>query len=235
MKPSLMNDWKNVLRSELDKPYFHGLLQCLTQAYEEQTIYPAQPAIFNALHYTSYADVKVVILGQDPYHGPGQAHGLSFSVLPGVKTPPSLKNIYNELHADLGYSVPDHGCLVPWAQQGVLLLNNVLTVREGEAASHQGIGWERFTDAVIAELNKRERPIAFVLWGKHAQEKAAAIDSTRHRVLESPHPSPLSARRGFFGSRPFSKVNAWLQSVQETPIDWRIPPLAELEAAAAGK
>ncbi|NBC73452.1 uracil-DNA glycosylase [Paenibacillus sacheonensis] len=235
MKPSFENDWSKMLAPELEQPYFYKLLRAVDQEYEEGIVYPAQSAIFNALRYTSYEQVKVVILGQDPYHGPGQAHGLSFSVMPGVKKPPSLQNMFKELHDDLGCSIPDHGCLLPWAKQGVLLLNTVLTVRDGQPASHQGLGWERFTDAVIGELNKREQPAVFVLWGKHAQAKEALIDTARHFVLASPHPSPLSARRGFFGSRPYSKINACLRQVGAEEIEWQIPSLAELEAAAAGE
>ncbi|QHW34935.1 uracil-DNA glycosylase [Paenibacillus rhizovicinus] len=231
--PSFENDWSDILASELEQPYFQELLRSLAEQYEQEAIYPSPSAIFNAFRYTSYSEVKAVILGQDPYHGPGQAHGLSFSVLPGVKKPPSLLNMFKELHDDLGCSIPDHGCLEPWARQGVLLLNTVLTVRDGQPASHQGIGWERFTNHVIAELNKRETPVVFVLWGKHAQAKEALIDTGRHTVIASPHPSPLSARRGFFGSRPYSKINASLRQIGVGEISWRIPPLAELEAAAA--
>ena len=180
-------------------------------------------AIFNALHYTSYADTKVVILGQDPYHGPGQAHGLSFSVLPGVEPPPSLKNIFQELHDDLGCTIPNNGCLKPWADQGVLLLNTVLTVREHQAFSHHNQGWEQFTDRIIELLNEREKPMAFILWGSPARKKKVMITNPRHYIVESPHPSPLSANRGFFGSHPFSRVNQFLESCGETPIDWQLP------------
>lgn len=231
--PSIDNDWSAVLRSEMEQPYFQQLLGTLAAQYAEGNVYPAQSAIFDAFRYTAYAEAKVVILGQDPYHGPGQAHGLSFSVLPGVKKPPSLLNMLKELQSDLGCEMPDHGCLVTWARQGVLLLNTVLTVRDGEAASHQGLGWERFTDRVIAELNKRQKPIVFVLWGKHAQAKEKLIDTARHAVIASAHPSPLSARRGFFGSRPYSAINACLRDFGVSEIDWQLPPLAALEAAAA--
>jgi uracil-DNA glycosylase len=181
--------------------------------------------IFNALHYTSYHECKVVILGQDPYHGPGQAHGLSFSVKPGVKAPPSLVNIFKELHDDLGCKIPNNGCLLSWARQGVLLLNAVLTVREHQANSHKGIGWERFTDKVISLLNEREKPLAFVLWGGPARRKKAMITNPRHFIVESAHPSPLSAYNGFFGSHPFSKVNDFLTDTGQKPINWQIPDI----------
>jgi len=226
------NDWAVWLERELEQPYYQELRARLAREYKTKTVYPDMHDIFNALHYTSYEDTQVVIIGQDPYHGPRQAHGLSFSVQPGIKAPPSLQNIFKELQDDLGCPIPDHGCLVPWAKQGVMLLNNVLTVQAGLAASHQGMGWEKFTDAVIAALNERERPIVFILWGKHAMEKAAAIDRKRHFVITSPHPSPFAAHRGFFGSRPFSRANAFLREIGSREIDWCIPPLAELEASA---
>lgn len=182
--------------------------------------------IFNALHFTPYKNVKVVLLGQDPYHGPNQAHGLSFSVKPNVPIPPSLKNIFQELHDDLGCYIPDNGCLIPWARQGVLLLNTVLTVRQGEAHSHRGKGWEQFTDRVISLINNREKPAVFILWGRPAQSKLPLIDQTKHFIIRSPHPSPLSANRGFFGSRPFSKANRFLREIGETEIDWQIPNLS---------
>jgi uracil-DNA glycosylase len=226
------NDWAEILHREMDQPYYQALRAELAVRYRTSAVYPDMHDIFNALHYTGYEETRVVIIGQDPYHGPGQAHGLSFSVRPGVKAPPSLQNIFKELHDDLGCPIPDHGCLVSWAKQGVLLLNNVLTVQAGQAASHQGIGWERFTDAVIAALNERERPAVFILWGRHAQEKAAAIDTSRHYIIASAHPSPFAAHRGFFGSRPFSRTNAYLHNIGSPEIDWRVPMLAELEAAA---
>nr|WP_235946601.1 uracil-DNA glycosylase [Paenibacillus glycinis] len=232
LKPAFDNDWSRVLERIWDEPYVQQLLENVSRQYRQKTVYPKQDAIFNAFRYTDYADTKAVILGQDPYHGPGQAHGLSFSVLPGVKKPPSLLNMLKELQDDLGCDMPDHGCLIPWAKQGVLLLNTVLTVVDGQPASHQGMGWERFTDGVIAELNKREGPVVFVLWGKHAQAKESLIDTARHFVIASPHPSPLSARRGFFGSRPYSKINACLRQIGSEEIQWSIPSLAELEAAA---
>ncbi|RAP76601.1 uracil-DNA glycosylase [Paenibacillus montanisoli] len=223
------NDWAHVLGEELEKPYFQDLVSKLTVQYQTEKIYPESSAVFNALRFTTFEGTRVVIIGQDPYHGPGQAHGLSFSVLPGVKTPPSLQNIYKELQADLGCPIPDHGYLESWAKQGVLMLNNVLTVKEGLPASHQGIGWERFTDAVIAALNDRKQPVVFLLWGKHAQEKASGIDGERHYVISTAHPSPFAARKGFFGSRPFSRVNGFLRERGEPEIDWHIPMLAELE------
>lgn len=201
----------------------------LKKEYSEQTVYPEPNDIYNALHYTSYEKVKVVILGQDPYHGPGQAHGLSFSVKPGVNPPPSLKNIFIELQQDIGCEIPNHGSLVSWAKQGVLLLNTVLTVRRGQANSHKGKGWERLTDSVIDVLNKREKPVVFILWGRHAQMKKERIDTTRHFIIQSPHPSPFSARNGFFGSRPFSRANQYLEKINEEPIDWAIPSLEKLE------
>ncbi|MFB9325384.1 uracil-DNA glycosylase [Paenibacillus aurantiacus] len=225
------NDWASVLNGELDKPYYQKLRGFLAEQYRKENIYPNMHDIFNALHYTSYSNARVVIIGQDPYHGPGQAHGFSFSVQPGVRTPPSLQNIYKELKDDLGCAIPDHGHLLPWAKQGVLLLNNVLTVEAGKPASHQGIGWEAFTDAVIAALDKREKPLVFLLWGKHAQDKAASIDTSRHCVIASAHPSPFAAHRGFFGSRPFSRANAFLREDGQEEIDWCLPMLAELEAA----
>lgn len=231
MAPILQNDWAELLKDEFEQPYYQELRRFLIQEYRTRTVYPDMYDIFNALHYTSYADTKVCILGQDPYHGPGQAHGLSFSVKPGVPPPPSLQNIFKELHDDLGCPVPDHGCLEPWARQGVLLLNTVLTVRAGEPMSHRGQGWERFTDRVIAELSRRERPVVFILWGRPAREKKAMIDTQRHFIIESAHPSPLSAHYGFFGSRPFSRANACLQQAGMEPIDWALPPLAQLRGA----
>ncbi|WP_439744214.1 uracil-DNA glycosylase [Bacillus pseudomycoides] len=225
MEHILKNDWEPLLAPEFEKPYYQKLRQFLKEEYSTHVIYPKANDIFNALHYTSYEDTKVVILGQDPYHGPDQAHGLSFSVQPGVKTPPSLQNMYKELHADLGYEIPNNGYLVKWAEQGVLLLNAVLTVRQGEANSHKGKGWEHFTDRVIELLNEREKPLIFILWGRHAQAKKKLITNSNHHIIESVHPSPLSARRGFFGSKPFSKVNDLLSSMDEKKIDWKIPNL----------
>ena len=228
MSITLSNDWGYLLQDELEQPYYKELCDFLDEQYRSSVVYPELEDIFNALHYTSYEGTKVVIIGQDPYHGLGQAHGLSFSVQPGVRVPPSLQNIFKELKEDLGLEIPDHGSLVSWAKQGVLLLNNVLTVQSGEPASHQGKGWERFTDTIIRELNKRQQPVVFVLWGKHAQQKAAAIDENRHCIISSPHPSPFAARKGFFGSQPFSKANAFLRQTGVKEIDWQIPMLAQL-------
>ncbi|MBU7320563.1 uracil-DNA glycosylase [Paenibacillus oleatilyticus] len=225
MAAILQNDWAPLLEDQFQAPYYHQLRSFLKQEYATRTVYPDMHDIFNALHYTSYADTKVVILGQDPYHGPGQAHGLSFSVKPGIPAPPSLQNIFKELQSDLGCSIPDNGCLVPWAEQGVLLLNTVLTVRQGEAHSHKGQGWETFTDRVISLLNEREKPIVFVLWGSPAQQKMQLITERRHFIVRSVHPSPLSAHRGFFGSRPFSQVNDFLRSIGSVEIDWQLPNL----------
>lgn len=229
----LKNDWAPLLEEEFKKPYYIKLRQFLIKEYKTRIVYPNMYDIYNALHYTPFEETKVVILGQDPYHGPGQAHGLSFSVKPGVPPPPSLQNIFKELHADLGCPIPDHGCLEPWARQGVLLLNTVLTVRRGQANSHRGKGWEHFTDRVIEVLNARERPLVFILWGKNAQAKKDMIDASRHCIIESAHPSPYSAHYGFFGSRPFSRANAFLQQHGMEPIDWALPPLAELQRGEA--
>lgn len=218
----LAKDWQVLLDSEFAKPYYRELEHFLEQEYEQHHVYPRAENIYQALQLTPYEEVKVVILGQDPYHGPNQAHGLSFSVQPEVKIPPSLKNIYKELHQDIGCSIPNNGYLIEWAKQGVLLLNTVLTVREGEANSHRGKGWETFTTEVIRLLNEREKPMVFILWGKPAQSKMSLIDTTRHKVLTAPHPSPLSANRGFFGSKPFSKTNAYLKEWSIQEIDWQI-------------
>ena len=216
----LGNDWDTILADEWDKPYYQDLRYFLRVEYANQRIYPPMNDIFNALRYTSFADTKVVIIGQDPYHGAGQAHGLCFSVGPGVTPPPSLKNMFKELHSDLGLPEPPTGELTHWARQGVLLLNTVLTVREGQPTSHQGKGWEQFTDRVIAELNKKETPVVFLLWGAHAQRKAQIITNPLHYKLATVHPSPLSASRGFFGCRHFSKANALLEQHGLTPIEW---------------
>lgn len=217
------NDWAQYLNDELKKPYYQKLRAFLINEYRTHKVYPDMYAIFNALHYTSLADTKVVILGQDPYHGPGQAHGLSFSVLPGVTPPPSLLNIFKELATDIGCTIPNNGCLKPWADQGVLLLNTVLTVREHQANSHHGQGWEIFTDKIISTLNAREKPLVFILWGAPARRKKAMITNPKHYIIESAHPSPLSANCGFFGSRPFSRTNDFLRSIGETPVDWQLP------------
>ncbi|WP_232697990.1 uracil-DNA glycosylase [Brevibacillus daliensis] len=221
----LKNDWAPILEGEFEKPYYLQLRDFLKKEYQSKTIYPDKYDIFNALHHTSYKEIKVVILGQDPYHGPNQAHGLSFSVKPGVAIPPSLLNIYKELQSDLNISIPNHGHLTSWAEQGVLMLNTGLTVRAGEANSHRGMGWEIFTNEVIKAVNEKDEPVVFILWGRNAQEKRSMIDTKKHCVLESVHPSPLSARRGFFGSKPFSKANEFLQSNGRDPIGWQLPDL----------
>lgn len=218
----LQNDWAQYLDAEFEKDYYIKLRQALKQEYSRATVYPDMYNIFNALHMTSYAETKVLILGQDPYHGPDQAHGLSFSVREGIPFPPSLRNMLKELKEDLGIAMPKHGCLEGWAKQGVLLLNSVLTVRQGEPNSHRMLGWEIFTDRVIEVLNEREQPVVFILWGRHAQEKLGMIDQKRHFVLKAPHPSPLSANRGFFGSRPYSKTNEFLRSIGQTEINWAL-------------
>jgi uracil-DNA glycosylase len=225
MTTVLKNDWAPRLAGEFEKTYYQELREFLVGEYNTQTIYPDRYDIFSALHLTPYTETKVVILGQDPYHGPGQAHGLSFSVKPGVRIPPSLKNIYRELADDLGCEIPNHGYLEHWAKQGVLLLNTVLTVRQAQANSHRGKGWETFTDEVITQINQREQPVVFILWGRPAQLKKKLITSSHHYIIESPHPSPLSASRGFFGSKPFSKVNRFLEQSGNEPIDWQIPTL----------
>ncbi|GIO21739.1 uracil-DNA glycosylase [Oceanobacillus sp. J11TS1] len=223
MNIPLKNDWGQVLEQEFQKDYYKQLRQFLKAEYASHTIYPDMNDIFNALHFTPFQHVKVVILGQDPYHGPNQAHGLSFSVQPGVPVPPSLKNIYKELASDVGFEIPSHGYLKKWAEQGVLLLNNVLTVRAHQAHSHKNKGWERFTNQVIQSLNQKEHPVVFLLWGAAAQKKVALIDTNKHYVLKAPHPSPLSAHRGFFGSQNFSKTNEILEKENLSPIDWQLP------------
>ncbi|CAN7561469.1 uracil-DNA glycosylase [Paenibacillus sp. LjRoot153] len=220
---SLTNDWLTVLAEEFQAPYYMALEQFLQEEYAQHMIYPPVDEVFRALEWTSFADTKVVILGQDPYHGSGQAHGLSFSVKPGTAIPPSLRNMYKELASDLDCTVPDHGYLKVWADQGVLLLNTVLTVREALPNSHKGKGWERFTDQIIQALSAREKPVIFLLWGSHAQAKRSLINTTRHVIITSAHPSPLSAYRGFFGSKPFSNVNSVLDRLEMTRIDWQIP------------
>lgn len=214
------NDWQEVVGAEFAKPYYLKLREFLKQEYENETVYPDKADMWNAFKHTAFEDVKVVILGQDPYHGPNQAHGLSFSVQPGVPHPPSLRNMLKELKEDLGCAIPQDGTLTKWADQGVLMLNTVLTVRKGQAHSHRGQGWEQFTDKVIRKLSDREKPVIFVLWGRPAQKKKQFIDLDRHAIIESPHPSPLSANRGFFGSQPYSKVNDLLKQNGEQPIDF---------------
>ena len=222
MLAAIEGDWKDVLADEQDKPYMQTLMTQLNQSYNEKIIYPEQNSLFHALNLTSFAATKVIILGQDPYHGPGQAYGLSFSVREGVKHPPSLRNILKELANDIGCETPQNGCLDAWAQQGVLLLNTVLTVEAGQAGSHQGLGWEVFTNRIIELLNERNEPLVFLLWGKHAQEKKKMINGNKHCIIESVHPSPLSAHRGFFGSKPFSKTNEFLKLHGMKEIDWRL-------------
>ncbi|MAC69138.1 MAG: uracil-DNA glycosylase [Gammaproteobacteria bacterium] len=216
--------WRQKLDDQFQADYMQALRQfLLAEKALGKHIFPPGDEIFSALNATDFDAVKVVILGQDPYHGPRQAHGLCFSVKPGVQVPPSLKNIYKELQADVDFEVPSHGCLQDWAQQGVLLLNAVLTVQAGQAASHQGKGWERFTDAIVGLLNKEREGLIFMLWGSYAQKKGAIVDRDRHLVLQSPHPSPLSASRGFFGNHHFSRANSYLESKGKRAIDWQLP------------
>lgn len=218
----ITNDWLSAIGTEFKKPYYMQLYSFVKEEYCKYAIYPSSEDIFNAFHFTPLCKVKVVILGQDPYHNADQAHGLCFSVKPKVQIPPSLDNIYKELKEDLGLKIPNNGYLKKWADQGVLLLNTVLTVRAHQAASHQGKGWEHFTDAVISAVNEQEQPIVFILWGRPAQMKKKMLTNPNHLVLEAPHPSPLSAHRGFFGSKPFSKANAFLTENKIAPIDWQI-------------
>lgn len=222
MAVTFENDWNQVLEGEFDKEYYRKLQSILKSEYKTKIVYPNMHHIFNALHYTPYGNIKAVILGQDPYHGPGQAHGLSFSVMPEVSTPPSLINIYKELQDDLGCTIPNHGYLKKWSDQGVLLLNAVLTVRAGSPASHQNIGWKTFTDHIIQVINDKADPVVFILWGKFAQSKETYITNPHHKVIKSPHPSPFSAHRGFFGSKPFSKTNKFLTSIGKEAIDWQV-------------
>ena len=219
---AINGDWLEALKDEFKKDYYKQLFEKMNEEYRTRLIFPPANDIFNAFHLTPLKDVKVVILGQDPYHGNNQAHGLCFSVKPEVEIPPSLVNIYKELHDDLGCTIPDHGYLVKWAKQGVLMLNTVLTVRAHQANSHRGIGWEEFTDAAIKILNEQDRPMVFILWGRPAQAKKSMLNNPKHLILEAPHPSPLSAYRGFFGSRPFSKTNEFLKEHGVAPIDWQI-------------
>jgi uracil-DNA glycosylase len=221
MAEILKNDWKYALSCEFEKPYYKELRQFLIQEYRTRQVFPPMNDIFNALHFTNLSDVKILLLGQDPYHDENQAHGLSFSVLPSQKKiPPSLQNIYKELNDDLGCPIPNHGYLKKWADQGVLLLNTVLTVRAHEANSHQGKGWELFTDAVIRVINEQDRPIVVFLWGRPAQNKMPMLTNPKHLVLTAPHPSPLSSYRGFFGSKPFSKANEFLKANGVGKVDW---------------
>lgn len=219
---AINGDWLEALKDEFKKDYYKQLFEKVNEEYRTRLIFPPANDIFNAFHLTPLKDVKVVILGQDPYHGNNQAHGLCFSVKPEVEIPPSLVNIYKELHDDCGCYIPNHGYLTKWAKQGVLLLNTVLTVRAHQANSHRGIGWEEFTDAAIRILNEQNQPIVFILWGRPAQMKRSMLTNPEHLILEAPHPSPLSAYRGFFGSRPFSRANKFLKEKGVEPIDWQI-------------
>ena len=219
---AIQNDWLEAIGDEFKKPYYKELYDFVKAEYSTTAVYPPSDDIFNALHLTALKDVKVLVLGQDPYHGANQAHGLSFSVLPGQKIPPSLWNIYQELHDDLGCYIPNNGYLEKWAKQGVLMLNTVLTVRAHKPNSHQGKGWEHFTDAIIEAVNKEERPIVYLLWGRPAQSKIPMLDNPKHLILKAPHPSPYSADRGFFGCRHFSQANEFLRANGQEPIDWQI-------------
>lgn len=218
----LSGEWLEALRGEFQKPYYRALFQKVGEEYQKRKIFPPSDDIFNAFHFTPLSQVKVVILGQDPYHNDGQAHGLCFSVKKDVEIPPSLVNIYQELHDDLGCYIPNNGYLEKWARQGVMMLNTVLTVRAHQANSHRGIGWEEFTDAAIRVIAGQDRPIVFILWGRPAQTKKSMIHNPKHLILEAPHPSPLSAYRGFFGSKPFSQTNDFLTANGLSPIDWQI-------------
>ena len=220
--PPITNDWQQPLEVEFKKPYYKDLYKKVLEEYRSRQIFPNPDDIFNAFHLTPLKDVKVVILGQDPYHNDGQAHGLCFSVKPDVEVPPSLVNLYKELQDDLGCRIPNNGYLVKWAKQGVLMLNTVLTVRAHQANSHRGIGWEQFTDAVIRAVDAQDRPIVFLLWGRPAQMKKSMLHNPKHLILEAPHPSPLSAYRGFFGCKHFSQTNAFLEKNGLAPIDWQI-------------
>lgn len=216
------NDWDLILKEEINKEYFQNLLKFIKKEYQEKIIYPKQTEIFKAFRNTSYQNTKVVILGQDPYHGENQAEGLSFSVKVGITKPPSLQNIFKELNSDLGISIPEHGSLVSWTEKGVLLLNTVLTVEASKPASHKDLGWEQFTDEVIRKINEKNNPVVFILWGSFARSKKSLITNPIHYIVESPHPSPFSAYNGFFGSKPFSKTNKFLKSKNIEPIDWQI-------------
>jgi uracil-DNA glycosylase len=220
--PLISGDWQQILAKEFEKPYFHKLQDFISAERQTENIFPAVTDVFSAFELTLYQNVRVLLLGQDPYHGENQAHGLCFSVNPGIKTPPSLVNIYKELKSDLGLDIPNNGYLVPWAQQGVLMLNAVLTVRAHTPNSHKDKGWETFTDAVIAKVNQKTDSVIFVLWGGYAQKKLKLIDTSRHTVIQSAHPSPLSARNGFFGSKPFSAINTGLKSTGQPEINWQI-------------
>lgn len=219
---AIQNDWLEAVGGEFRKPYYKELYEFVKEEYTTTAVYPPADDIFNALHLTALKDVKVLVLGQDPYHGANQAHGLSFSVLPGQRIPPSLRNIYQELHDDLGCEIPNNGYLEKWAKQGVLMLNTVLTVRAHKPNSHQGKGWEHFTDAIIEAVNQQDRPVVYLLWGRPAQAKIPMLNNPKHLILKAPHPSPYSADRGFFGCRHFSQANEFLKSHGIEPIDWQI-------------
>lgn len=221
--------WAKAVGAELQKPYFQELSTFVGEQRRTANVFPPEAEVFSAFQRTPFEKVKVLLLGQDPYHGPGQAHGLSFSVKPGISLPPSLVNMYKELKTDQGHTPPDHGCLLPWADQGVLMINAVLTVRQAEPNSHAGKGWESFTDAVIKALNARPEPVVFLLWGGYAKKKAKLIKGSQHKVIEGTHPSPLSAHMGFFGSRPYHQVNEALKAVNQSPIDWKLPMKADLK------
>lgn len=228
LSTAIPEDWKELLKAEVESDWFAELQEFLDEEWRNETVYPPSDNIFKALSLTPIDEVRVLLLGQDPYHGEGQAHGLCFSVPEGMKIPPSLRNIYKEMRSDLNVSTPDSGCLESWAEQGILMLNTVLTVRAGEAQSHQKRGWEKFTDAVIKQVNAKAKPSVFVLWGGSAQKKLPLIDQERHRVIASAHPSPLSASRGFLGSRPFTKINQALQELERQSINW-LPESQQIE------
>ncbi len=225
MLPKLSSSWRSVLAAEFDKPYFRKLEKFIEAEQQTHIVYPPAPDIFSALTLTPYEHVNVLLLGQDPYHGKNQAHGLCFSVRPGIRPPPSLKNIYAELKEDTGFRLPNNGYLIPWAKQGILMLNAVLTARAGEPNSHKGKDWEIFTDTIISRVNERDTSVVFVLWGAYAQKKIKLIDTNKHTIIKSAHPSPLSAHNGFFGSRPFSAINKALRAADKPQIDWQIPDL----------
>ncbi len=227
MQIHLPGSWHSLLADELNKPYFHKLEQFVDQERQHYTVYPPEPEVFCALEITPYERVNVLLLGQDPYHDDNQAHGLCFSVRPGIKPPPSLVNIFIELHNDVGCRIPNNGYLVPWAKQGILMLNAVLTVRAHSPNSHKGKGWETFTDTIIRKVNEKDSPVVFVLWGNYAQKKLNLIDTNRHVIVQSAHPSPLSAKNGFFGSKPFSAINRALRDAGKPEIDWQIPDLPQ--------
>ncbi len=225
MQVNIPESWQTHLADELDKPYFHKLAQFVDEERQNYTVFPPEPEVFSALQITPYERVNVLLLGQDPYHDNNQAHGLCFSVCPGIKPPPSLMNMFKELQTDVGFRIPNNGYLVPWAEQGILMLNAVLTVRAHSPNSHKNHGWETFTDAVIRQVNEKDDPVVFVLWGGYAQKKLKLIDTKRHAVVQSAHPSPLSAHNGFFGSKPFSAINTALRLAGKPEINWQLPDL----------